>query len=413
MTEESTGQSKQKKPKVKRVALFSVLTFVLVLGGWYALATVAPKQVATPAAVVKKTTDNIYYAVKEDDLKKAAAQLPPHVNILVTGLDCRLGQNDNHADAIHLFTIFPEKGTIEITSVPRDTKCFIDSTFADSLSHFSNARSKLGRKGYIHTAEVFLNKGKIDYWVELNFSTVMGILQLLGYKDPATALQFLRHRKSFGMGDVQRSHNQAVFMKQVIIKYFDIMTGMSGDFLLTAGLGMIETNMTKEVCEGLLYKLKEKGFPRDGDPIALNMEPSWGKKFEDVTINPDNVDTTVAALLENTYQVGYSGRPDPVAIIESRIARATKDSSKSYEVIHDLEPIANQHGWLQVTDLEQRDSIRGHIVRLLCPAYIRMHKTEKAAALQTAIANENKLFRNSKEVFSQKAVIVKDSVKGN
>ncbi|HET7152488.1 MAG TPA: LCP family protein, partial [Candidatus Kapabacteria bacterium] len=278
----------QKKSNTKRVVLVILAILLLGMGGWMVLAHVAPTQVASPVAVVKKTTDNIYYAVKEDDLKKAAAQLPPHINILITGLDNRLGQNDNHADAVHLFTIFPDKGTIEITSVPRDTKCFIDSTFPDSLSHFSNARSKLGRKGYIHTAEMFLNKGKMDYWVELNFSTVMGILQLIGYKDPATALQFLRHRKSFSIGDVQRSHNQAVFMKQAIVKYFNLMTGMSGDFLLTAGLGMIETNLTKEACEGLIYKLKQKGFPNNPDAITLKMEPPPPGKFEDITINPDN-----------------------------------------------------------------------------------------------------------------------------
>lgn len=399
----------QKKSNTKRVVLVILAILLLGMGGWMVLAHVAPTQVASPVAVVKKTTDNIYYAVKEDDLKKAAAQLPPHINILITGLDNRLGQNDNHADAVHLFTIFPDKGTIEITSVPRDTKCFIDSTFPDSLSHFSNARSKLGRKGYIHTAEEFLNKGKMDYWIELNFSTVMGILQLIGYKDPATALQFLRHRKSFPIGDVQRSHNQAVFMKQAIVKYFNLMTGMSGDFLLTAGLGMIETNLTKEACEGLIYKLKQKGFPNNPDAITLKMEPPPPGKFEDITINPDNVDATVSALMDKTYQVGYSGRPDAAGVIQEHIDKAVKDSSKSYEVIHDLEGIADQHGWLQVTDLAKRDSLRGRIGQLLCSAYTRSHKPEKAAALKTSIDNEAKLFRNKEDIFSGHTPVATDT----
>jgi len=400
MSEENTG-TPGKKSKKKYFFLVP-LAFLLMLGGWYALARIAPQQVATPVAVVKQTTDNIYYAVKEDDLKKAAEKLPPHVNILVTGLDSRLGSNDNHADAIHLFTIFPDNGKIEITSVPRDTKCFIDSTFPDSLSHFSNARSKLGRKGYIHTAEVFLNKGKIDYWIDMNFSTVMGFLQLIGYKDPATALQFLRHRKSFPLGDVQRSHNQAVFMRDAIVKYFNLMNGMSGDFLLTAGLGMIETNLTKDVCQGLLYKLKQHGFPGNGDAIALNMDPPVYNKFVDIGMTPDNVEETTTRLMEKTYQVGYSGKPDPVAILETRIAKAMRDSNKSFMVIQDLQAVADQHGWLQVTDLQQRDTLCGHIASLLCTAYTRSHKPEKAAALQTCIENERKLFRNRGEIFSGK-----------
>lgn len=391
-------------PPKKQRSWKHIFAVILLLGGlglvaWFALAMVAPKQVASPVAAVKTATDNVYYAVREEDLKKAAAALPPHVNVLVTGLDNRMGQNDNHADAIHLFSIFTEKGTMRITSIPRDTKCFIDSLFPDSLSHFSNARSKLGKSGYIHTVEKFLNMGKIDYWVELNFSTVMGILQLLGYKDPATALQFLRHRKSYGLGDVQRSHNQAVFMKHAIEEHFDAGTGMSGALLLTAGLQMLETNLTKEVCEGLIYKLKEHGFPNSGG-ITLDMQPPY-KGLQDFTISPDNIDTTVSELLENTYQEGYQGRPDPSVALLEKIASAEKDTTHAAQLIRDLDGIVRQHAWLQVTDEERRDSIRTKVERLLAAAYIKTKHPEKAEALHKVLRDERALFHHP-EVLAKK-----------
>ncbi len=382
------------------IVVITVGTATLLLAGWYSLAKWAPTKVSSPVAVVKQATDNVYYAVKEDDLKKAAEKLPPHVNILVTGLDNRLGQNDNHADAIHLFSIFPEQGRIEVTSVPRDTKCFIDSLFPDSLSHFSNARAKLGRSGYLHTAENFLGKGKIDYWVELNFSTVMGILQLLGYQDPATALQFLRHRKSYGLGDVQRSHNQANFMKQAIIRHFNAMTGMSGEVLLTAGLQMVETNLTKEVCQGLIYKLQQHGFPK-GDAIALKMKPEY-KGLVDVDLEPETVDTIMKGLMTKTWQPELQGRPDPAIELQGKIHAAEADTARPGLVIRDLETVAKQHAWLQVTDDTLRDTIRGRIVDLLCRAYEKSRKPEKAAALRKAVFHEANLFARKKEIWDSK-----------
>lgn len=386
----SENQPKKKKSKLIPAIAIGVLGCLLLLVGWFTLAGVAPTHVASPVAVVKKASDQVYYAVKEEDLKKSAAALPPHVNILVVGLDNRLGSNDNHADGIHVFTLFPDKGTMEITSIPRDTRCFIDSLFPDSLSHFSNARSKLGRSGFSHTVEKFLNRGKIDYWVELNFSTVMGILQLLGYKDPATALQYLRHRKSYGTGDVQRSHNQAVFMKQAIEEHFNAATGMSGALLLTAGLGMVETNLTKEVCEGLLYKLKQNGFPKSGC-ITLNMEPHY-EGLKDFTITPENIDNTMHGLMEDTWQVGYSGRPDAAMKLMERLETAEKDSSHPAQVIRDLDAIVHQHCWLQVADLTRRDSIRDRCERMLCAAYTKTHKPEKAEALHKVLRDERALF---------------------
>ena len=141
--------------------------------------------------------------------------------------------------------------------------------------------------------------------------------------------------------------------------------------------------------QGLLYKLKQTPVP-DGrsNTITLDMDPPVYNKFVDIGMTPENVESTTEHLMEKTYQVGYAGKPDPVAIIESRIAKAMRDSNKSFNAVQDLEPIAVQHGWLQVTDLQQRDTICAHIASLLCSAYTRTHKPEKAAALLTSIENE-------------------------
>ena len=76
----------------KKIVLLAALALVVVFGGWYALARIAPQQVATPVSVVKQTTDRYTMPFKEDDLKKAAEHLPPHVNILVPDWTRGLGR---------------------------------------------------------------------------------------------------------------------------------------------------------------------------------------------------------------------------------------------------------------------------------------------------------------------------------
>jgi hypothetical protein len=62
-----------------------------------------------------------------------------------------------------------------------------------------------------------------------------------------------------------------------------------------------------------------------------------------------------------------------------------------------------------VIDLAKRDSLRGRIGELLCSAYTRSHKPEKAAALRTSIDNEAKLFRNREDIFSGHAPAASDT----
>jgi len=120
------------------------------------------------------------------------------INIMVTGIDSRLGDNMAHADANHVLRFFLDSGLVEIISIPRDTPA--DAGFDDTtgFNRLTNVRANRGRRTYLNTVSKIAGISSIDYYVEFGFSQAIGLLELLGYKDNASStLRVLRSRQAY------------------------------------------------------------------------------------------------------------------------------------------------------------------------------------------------------------------------
>ena len=319
------------------------------------------------------------------------------INILAVGSDARLGSSDLHADAIHLVTISPDSGVVEIMSVPRDTYCDLGYPDTTSFNHITNARAG-GMESFLKHVEEVCKRGRIHYYVEVGFSQVMGILELLGYNDPSQTLKFLRARKTLRGGDIQRSHNQAQFMKQTAQQKFPLLTGASGDLLLTAGLQFVTTNLTKEFCLGLIYALKEKGFPTaQPNMIRLRMLPIYKMRLAEMF--PDS--TTITNTLNHADKVlseeldGFN--VNVARLIRKKVQKAVSDSSRPQRVVSLLARFYSQRAWMQIPNRRERIGLRDSMLYCLSNAYYRLGEEAKYQQVIKVREAEDLLYDRMKE----------------
>lgn len=378
--------------KKTKIFLALIVTPAAILVLWQ-LASMA-FGIESPTRFALKESTSVYYSIRHDDFVQVEKKLPAKLNVLVVGLDSRLAKGGSNADAIHLVTINTKTMSAKITSVPRDT--YMELPMADSTQQkVTYARNFLGRKGFLRRMEEFFNEGRIHYSVEVTFSQVMGILELLGYQDPGKAMHFLRNRKSFHAGDYQRAHNQANFMKRAFERNFHLFAGASGDVLLSVGLSMIDTEMPKDVAQTLIYKLYERGFPSGADRIALKMKPEMHFEFADLAPTPEEMNRANDSLYEamsDRFKDEQIGRPDAFRILSEFIARAEGCRRYPRGVIQVLSTTYRQRGWLQIQSRFKRVLMREKITTLLADAYEKVGEREEAQAVRDYLQQEKKLF---------------------
>jgi hypothetical protein len=219
------------------------------------------------------------------------------------------------------------------------------------------------------------------------------VLEVLGYKDPITTLKFLRTRKTLGLGDIQRSHNQAIFLRQNLIDKFSLLTGATGDVLLSAGLNFVSTNLSKELIQGLFFRLSQRNFPKHrSDAVRLRMLPIYKTRLKEMIA--DSI--TIHQTLKRAKDV--LGEDSPTVNVASRLRNinwnAIKDSSRSREVINKLSRIVEQHAWLQVQNLKDRNGIRDTMLFCLERAYRKTGNLTAAENITTIRKSEEILMQN-------------------
>ena len=393
--------------------------------------------------VLKDMGDSLYYAVRSDDLEQSAqhiehatpavhktgsqgdtldaerrGRLPAltreedsilrsrisklskepflggrYTNILIIGIDSRLGVRDARADAIHLVTVSLDSGIVEIMSVPRDTYCDIGFPDTTTFNIVANARA-LGHKRFLEKVAGITHRGSIPYYVEVGFSQAMGVLEFLGYEQPVSTLQFLRTRKGLPGGDLQRAHNQALFMKENMVERFNLLTGAAGEVLLDAGLRLVSTNLTKDACLAMIYGLQKQGFPHHrGDAVRLRLLSPQRIRLREM---PADSMTVALTLKKIRRRVGnddneLAGLADRMRNIH-RLAR--KDSTRPYQVIHRLERIYNQRAWIQIQDIDERIGIRDTLMQLLAEAYVKVGREDELAEMEKVKKADNIISRS-------------------
>lgn len=188
------------------------------------------------------------------------------INILLLGLDGRIGDKNPRCDAIHVVSFGPNDNTIVITSVPRGTEIEVSK---NEINYISNYCHYFGIEATKKQIEKIIQL-PIDYTVKLGFSQTLGILRTLNIPTTDT-LQFLRNR-SITYGDYQRSHNQAQFIKDMILNNIDKITNIPGPikYLL---FKMIDTDLPYDLAVALLKHLNNNQINKNPENIKLVTKP--------------------------------------------------------------------------------------------------------------------------------------------
>jgi anionic cell wall polymer biosynthesis LytR-Cps2A-Psr (LCP) family protein len=144
-------------------------------------------------------------------------------------------------------------------------------------SYIANACHFLGIEKTKSEIEKIL-KIKSDYTVKVGFSQVMGILRSI--KLPASdTLQFLRNR-SVVFGDYQRSHNQGVFIKDMIVNHLREFNNIPKPLTYFI-YKTIDTDLPYDLFYTIAENLNEANFKQSPEKITLVTKTAEDLPFSD------------------------------------------------------------------------------------------------------------------------------------
>ncbi|MEY3312350.1 MAG: hypothetical protein RL348_1699 [Bacteroidota bacterium] len=368
------------------------------------------KDIQTVDSIVTKVLDTIPNSIDTSQqnqvldssvlLHKTQFPMPSGrvVNVLITGIDSRLGQKSARADANHIVRFFLDSGQIEIISIPRGTFAMIRKGDTTGGNIIANVRSIYGQERYIKEVKKIAGISSIDYYIEFGFSQAMGIIELLGYDDnSASTLRVLRSRKAFATGDHQRSYNQGQFIRQAILKVFDRTDGMLGQIGIRAALALASTNLSYDATSYILSELKNHGFSSaSSQKIWVRMKPNYLASMKLFNFDSSNVHTIEKQIEKKVkYMIADSSRKTPAGYerrIKHLVKKVSADTAKSpIRVINALAFPYKQKSWLQIKDKSERLIVRNSICNMLIQAYNKTGKFNESKEIIDFIELDNKV----------------------
>lgn len=207
---------------------------------------------------------NFSIKIKIDDIAKDLNVTKEPFNIYISGIDT-YGEisSVSRSDVNMVVTINPSTNQVLLTSIPRDyyVKLYNKIGYKDKITH----AGLYGTETSIKTIEDLLNI-EINYYIKLNFSSVLNIVNALdgvsvyseyeftsidnyhyekGYNNlnGEEALSFARERKSFALGDRQRIKNQQALLNAIIDKCLSPSIIKNYSKLLDSAQNSFITNM--------------------------------------------------------------------------------------------------------------------------------------------------------------------------
>ncbi|WP_370866542.1 LCP family protein [Saccharibacillus sp. JS10] len=209
-------------------------------------------------------------SVGTSSAEQAAQTLPADLgqnrpfNLLILGVDER--ENDvGRSDAIMMLTVNPQKHSILMFNIPRDTRTeIVGKGKVDKINH---AYAFGGVDMSVNTVENFLDV-PVDYYVKVNMEGLEQIIDILGgvtvnnpfqfdfegtdyVKGPIhmnghEALMYSRMRYDDPKGDIGRNDRQQLVLSALIEKGKSISNLTKVNALLGAVQDHVKTNLTKE-----------------------------------------------------------------------------------------------------------------------------------------------------------------------
>ena len=275
------------------------------------------------------------------------------INVLLLGLDSRKNWEDAHCDAIHMLTFNLDADTLIITSVPRGTYSYIpNGPYGETEYYLANACYYAGLDYGIEQIERYVGKTH-DYLVTVGFSQAMGVFRLFDLPEVET-LQWLRHRQSYQIGEPQRSHNQAVFMKDMIVANLATVTNDFSLPLQYVAYRMVNTDMDFATARGLLAVVEEMKLNENPDSIVLQMRPYY--ETIDLHFDPENIEDQLAAITE--FLRPYLGDEDlSEKSIEEIQAELIDYLDYRLGLDESVADVYEQQMWRQLSDESERERL--------------------------------------------------------
>ncbi|PLT31814.1 LCP family glycopolymer transferase [Peribacillus deserti] len=251
-------RSRRRTKKVRWKRIIGLLLLMFLIGGGTYIFSVY-KSLAAAVETMHSPID-----IKKSDKRQKAVTLEHKqpFSILLLGVDQR--KNDSgRSDTMIVLTVNPNKKSVEMLSIPRDTRTeIIGKGTEDKINH---AYAYGGIPMSMKTIENFLDI-PIDYYVELNMEGFQSIVDSVGgvtvendlefsdkgyhfnkgsiTLDGKKALVYSRMRHQDPRGDFGRQHRQRQVIKEVINKGTSLSTINHYDRILEALGSNVKTNLT-------------------------------------------------------------------------------------------------------------------------------------------------------------------------
>ena len=316
-----------------------------------------PQQLKSANAQNVQNTEAV---VVENSFDDEVNLLKKPMTILLLGLDSRRGDQKPRCDAIHLITFSPPEDKIIITSVPRGTHVDLDEV-ATASAYLGNSCHIKGIDFAVVEITKITNLDP-DYIVKINFSQTLGILRLLGMPTTPT-LQFLRNRKSYLKGDYQRSHNQALFLKDMILSHSQQAAGLP--MLMKQILfKIVETdNLDFETANSIFNWVVKNNFWRKSEKIELVIKPTPFYKIIDVHFAASDYPTEDSWQNDEEFETYQEDLKSYLKnLLEKGEEYLTNNQKKSLYQL--LSTPFSQQLWLQLENDQLRNQFHFDLLRL-------------------------------------------------
>lgn len=278
-------------------------------------------------------------------------------NILLLGLDGRKGDKKQRCDAIHMFSLDPKNEKLTITSVPRGTRIDMGNV-ASGSAYLANSCSIMDIDFAIKNIEKITGI-HADAIVKVGFSQVLGIMRTLNF-DTTPTLQFLRNRR-YGIGDYQRSHNQALFFKDVIENYFADFSKLPKEirFLIYK---MADTNLDFELANKIFEEMSRIKIYQNPDNIILITKPyhsPYTKEIHLTETNYGNEDNWWQNAEYQNYQQNLE------LYLNNLVSLVEKDleNGRLNNAYQKIKTPFSQQLWLQIENERIRDQLHFNMLR--------------------------------------------------
>ncbi|QTN00773.1 transcriptional regulator LytR [Sediminibacillus dalangtanensis] len=191
------------KKKPRRLWVKILLTFVILLvaGTGAFVYSIYHNTKQTVANKITQPIDSIDTTVGK---KKVKDQEP--LNILLLGVDER--ENDvGRSDAMMVLSLDPKKDSMELVSIPRDTRTeIVGKGTQDKINH---AYAFGGVDMSVNTVENFLGI-ELDYYVRLNMEGLTELVGAVGGITVENELEFTRNGYHYPLGEIELSEEETL-----------------------------------------------------------------------------------------------------------------------------------------------------------------------------------------------------------